>query len=1782
MLRHSIGKKAATIVEPDILIGHAARVPKARNLWLVHNHPSGISELSGADQRLSDAVAKILHGASIEYKGLMAVGQDTFSNVDARGNVVKGRIAPVLRTKQIPVVERSFVKRGVLAQEVTPQNVSAIAQDVAGGLNGVLLLNVQNMPTAFLPLTADEMGKLRGTGGLEKLLAGVEKANASSGIAVVQSESDVRQARNLNSALEAAGIRAFDIVAGGRTLLSAGERVTRSDGAPFESRRSPGTGVPIARARSAANQFMSRLPGAGRLKVSVVQSVKDIPEGSRPSEMAEGVYYPASEGGRIYLVADNLPTMDRLHQVLAHEVVGHFGVEALLGRQFDGVLANVIKLARVPSGERATGREQPGDRNYATMEAVGMRYPDYDARARAREVLARMAETNGHENFLQRLYAKMRVALRALGLDLRLTNADLRQMVIDAGRFLRRTPADQAYSGMKLAAASMAASEGAHRDQIDTPAFRAWFGDSKVVDADGRPMVVYHGTDADFKTFSLKKKGANTGRGNSSLGFFFIADRTLAENFARETSGGDRIIDAYLSIQNPIDLTAAGMFTKAEQAPTLSEIFFGDRISDPDEALEAINDEIGSVGDFGEIDDALRDGNAREIMMRDGYDGAISHFGAGNLEYIAFRPEQIKSATGNRGTFDPGSRNIMESRRDDKPVDLPDAIVGRALGDAGRHPDFAAAKAGDTEAAARLVGDLVTPDVVAKVRDALAGRKPTIVPVLAVESAGNNKIPVMTAKRLGVSLGLDVDADIVQSVKAKRTALTGLDRIFQQPEFDGAVDAGKEYLLVDDTLTQGGTMAALASHIRQHGGNVVGAFALTGKQYSATLQLSPETLKTLRERYGDIESEFRAATGRGFDALTESEGRYLAKHGTPDAVRDRILAEGHARSDGLRRENLGRQEGRLNPAQDDNEAPPDAGLFNGPMESRAATLPPLRDGETLADEQRADRESALSKIGPLTPAQNIQEKFQVIREQGNARTIQGVFDDLYSLKALSKEGYMQAVLARGHDGAAEYLIKHGAVRLHQGAVDGAVIKDGEPGSRGLADILASLGEGEYEYFLAWIAGNRAKQLKAEGRENLFTDRDIAVLRDLNKGRMADGRKRIDAYAAALKEVNALQKSVMDVAEAAGLIDGETRHLWEHEFYVPFYRVMEEDNTGFMGPGQINGLTGQYAFKKLKGGTGRLGDLTANMVGNWSHLISASMKNMAAQKALTAAVDMGIARTVPAAEAGSVRIMVGGKEKHFVVDDSLVLESLTAMHYGGNNMPGMKAARAMKHALTVGVTANPAFRIRNVIRDSISAVAVDGDISNNPLANMINGWQSTAKDHPTMRHLLAGGGAVRFGSFQDGQARSVKRLIEEGHITDKGQVLTSPAAMARFVRKAFDFYQELGDRGETINRAAIYEAARRNGKSHLEASYLARDLMDFTRHGSWGTVRFMTQIVPFLNARLQGQYKLGRAVRQDFARVATVMGVVAAGSAALFLAMKDDEAYKELPDWVRNTYWVARIGDKLVYVPKPFEVGALGSVVERATEFAVSGNDYKAADLARDIYNITNDQMQLGLNSFIPQIVKPGLEAAWNWNSFGERDIDSLAQQRLPAGDRFTESTSAGAVLAGRALSVSPRRIEHAVRGYFGWLGAQALNVTDYVARPFSGMPENPRRDLARIDNWFVVGDFVMEANSPRTSKYIQRFYDVQKEANEVYAAYNNARAMGDMERAQELVQSPDAKLIGIARAANAQMTKINSAIRALERNSVPMEEKRARLDDLYLKRNRLAAIADERARAVQR
>lgn len=242
---------------------------------------------------------------------------------------------------------------------------------------------------------------------------------------------------------------------------------------------------------------------------------------------------------------------------------------------------------------------------------------------------------------------------------------------------------------------------------------------------------------------------------------------------------------------------------------------------------------------------------------------------------------------------------------------FPDAVLGHQLGVVQAHPDYAAGKSGNTAAALRLSRDLVTDDYVEAIRAALPpGAKPVVVPVLAAEAGGNNRIPQTTAHVLASKLGLKVEDGIVQASKVNRGGADGVSRLGRQPKFEGAVMPGQEYLLLDDTLTQGGTLAQLKTHIEDAGGKVLLVSALTGKDYSRKIALSPETLGRLRDRFGSIENWWRDTFGYGFEGFTESEAAYLLKlrgDPTPESIRDRVVAGGLPEVRGVHRSRAGEQ-----------------------------------------------------------------------------------------------------------------------------------------------------------------------------------------------------------------------------------------------------------------------------------------------------------------------------------------------------------------------------------------------------------------------------------------------------------------------------------------------------------------------------------------------------------------------------------------------------------------------------------------------------------------------------------------------------------------------------------------------------------------------------------------------------------------------------------------------------------------------------------------------------------
>ena len=224
-----------------------------------------------------------------------------------------------------------------------------------------------------------------------------------------------------------------------------------------------------------------------------------------------------------------------------------------------------------------------------------------------------------------------------------------------------------------------------------------------------------------------------------------------------------------------------------------------------------------------------------------------------------------------------------------------DAVLLAGESHTKQHPEYPSAKTrGDAAAAANLVSNLVDEAGIAAVRALIAEVSESGGIVLICANAyeqGFNAIPASLAELLSERLSVPFDTTVAQANVVRHTGADGYGRLARQAAFEGTVEKEREYVMVDDFVGQGGTLANLRGWIEKQGGKVVGAVALTGKPYSAKLNPSLEQLHELRQKHGsDFEKWWKAHFGHAFDCLTYSEARYLARSPDVDTIRNRLAA----------------------------------------------------------------------------------------------------------------------------------------------------------------------------------------------------------------------------------------------------------------------------------------------------------------------------------------------------------------------------------------------------------------------------------------------------------------------------------------------------------------------------------------------------------------------------------------------------------------------------------------------------------------------------------------------------------------------------------------------------------------------------------------------------------------------------------------------------------------------------------------------------------------------------
>ena len=223
-----------------------------------------------------------------------------------------------------------------------------------------------------------------------------------------------------------------------------------------------------------------------------------------------------------------------------------------------------------------------------------------------------------------------------------------------------------------------------------------------------------------------------------------------------------------------------------------------------------------------------------------------------------------------------------------------DAVFLAGEPDVKQHPEYSEAKMGnDAIAAAHLVNSLVDENGVFALQSLISevseSGEPVLVSAHALERNAINAIPIALAEFLSERLGIPFEDAFVQTNVVSHTGADGYGRLARQAAFEGTVQRNREYVMVDDFIGQGGTLANLRGCIEKQGGKVIGAIALTGKPYSAKLNPSQEQIHELRQKHGsNFEKWWKAHFGHAFDCLTHSEARYLARSPDVVTIRNRI------------------------------------------------------------------------------------------------------------------------------------------------------------------------------------------------------------------------------------------------------------------------------------------------------------------------------------------------------------------------------------------------------------------------------------------------------------------------------------------------------------------------------------------------------------------------------------------------------------------------------------------------------------------------------------------------------------------------------------------------------------------------------------------------------------------------------------------------------------------------------------------------------------------------------
>lgn len=1338
-----------------------------------------------------------------------------------------------------------------------------------------------------------------------------------------------------------------------------------------------------------------------------------------------------------------------------------------------------------------------------------------------------------------------------------------------------------------------------------TPAFKKWFGDSKVVDENGKPLVVYHGTDVNADDTEAIGGGISVFRDFEPV--WFSKDPYLANIYVKYEEEAPAVYPAYLSIKKPFTITQDLNSTIADFRNTLFDKL-GLRIEDfnlteTDQSLP-----IYSLVNTAQFSDALR--------MR-GYDGMIANE-QGYKTYAVLDSRQIKSATGNQGTFDSGVQDIRYSLRAPKTPEFkrffgnskivnPDGTPKVMYHGTARIIDEFIPK----QAGAIFVTD--NPEFAETfAKDSIQYQVQEQTGILRQAFSKMNPDDQLDFLKKAYKLGVKQKAI---SKAASTTALNSIEQDFENNkypttrEFNDVADFFEDEIKKD--LQSGQMVMPLyvraenpfdyenAEHIAQLVGHPSfdvnlghNEYAIKSGSWKDIEQLpiqdiikdlghdgfyikeggqknlavyNPNQIKSATGNRGTYDE-----TGRILYSLKNAPPNRYTKLAPDDPTAGKAVIDAATSAFNAVRNDGTRTSARINLVD----------RFSG-LSRTLESIPLFSDGKLRADMLHHAKAQGINLIkGGLlsgTPILNDDGTIGIERSENNLARAAYVADSINSNKNVIDSGLSGRALI----GEVARILR-GADIL---AEDAELRKLGEQQLRE-ADAMAAQLKAEKNQMSARQIADMQKEIdskRAEGNANRKMNRELQVKPE----DIAWAKKQLDLIPE-VQEVLDIWKNVntslVNLWEATGLLDKETADKYRAaKNYVPLFKSREDLNEeSFFQTG--SGAKTTAKVKKLEGA-----DITRNIWENvdkqYAVMIAAAYENQTRRASVEQmrGIDPKLAEITNASDPRvNLRYRDGGKDVHVVIENPNDLAAFQSMSY--QLSPIMKFLGGFTNVLRAGALLNPMFWIRQLIRDPIHASIAGQSGIITPVHSAAEFLRIITQNSEEAR-ILASRGVI--GQF-DSTVSLNEFLGEVGKDKQK-----PPGAVQRGLHKLMQIHEA----SDAATRVAIFKKAKakalKDGMSEAQAIdyavFKARESINFALTGNSPTLANVRHMIPFLNATIVGLDTLYRAAfgyglnpeekaeaKRMFRNRAMMLTAM---SFAYAMSMQDDDDYKKLPDYVKDGNWLiptsTDAGKTFVKVSVPYEVGFLFKTLPELLVRYMAGTSTGKETLAAFRTGLIHNMPTGGVP--IPQFAKPALEVVTNHSFFTNRPIEGMGDSRLPVAQRGQKASEFAKMMSSLGLDefgLSPAKIDALSKGYFAEFGTFFNELTDALIIAGSGGQKTPRN----IENLPFMKAFLTD---PLVNKAIGDFYQIETSATETANLFTKYKNEGQGEQLREMIADPDkAKQVQgapVLRQISKSMSDIQKAIRIIDANkSIDPEERRERINQLQTQLGQLA----ERGRQV--